>query len=114
MRALTALGDVAGVTAVNVGFSLLPELDWVWSLLVGGVLAPRDLASAPIDTSVFLRLADLWNWPLFTIGVGSKILAGALISLALRRGGRAGRQAQAGSPASCSATAKASTLSSSA
>jgi len=150
MRALTALSYVAGVTAVNVGFSQLPQLDWFWSLLVGGVLALRDLAqrswghavlllmligaglswrlgapaialasaaaflvsesvdwlvytttrrplatrvwrsvlaSAPIDTAVFLHLADLWTWSLFGIGVTSKIVAGALISLALSRGG---------------------------
>lgn len=148
VRAITALSYVGAVVAVNVGFSLLPQLDWFWSLLVGGVLALRDLAqrhwghrvlllmligaglswrlgaaaiavasasaflvsesvdwlvysathrpfaervwrsvlaSAPIDTAVFLHLAHLWSWPLFAIGVASKVMAGALISLALRR-----------------------------
>jgi len=148
---ITALTYVGAVVSVNVGFSLLPQLDWFWSLLVGGVLAVRDLAqrhwghwvlllmllgaclswrlgapaialasasaflvsesvdwlvystthrpfaervwrsvlaSAPIDTAVFLHLADLWSWPLFGIGVASKLLAGALISLGLRRQAR--------------------------
>jgi hypothetical protein len=147
-RWAAAVAYVSGVVAVNVGFSHQPELDWLWSLLVGGVLALRDgaqrnwghrvllwmlagaalsywlgnpavaiasvsaflisesvdwlvyttthrpfaeriwrsvLASSPIDTAVFLHLANLWSWPLFGIGAGSKILAGALISLALRR-----------------------------
>ena len=145
-QATTALAYIGAVVAVNVGFSLQPELDWFWSLLVGAVLALRDLAqrhwghrvlllmligailswrlgaaavamasacaflvsesidwlvytttkrpfatrvwrsvlaSAPIDTAVFLHLAALWSWPLFGIGVASKILAGALISLYL-------------------------------
>lgn len=147
-RLVTAAAYVSGVVAVNVGFSLSPELDWFWSLLVGGVLALRDgaqrswghgvlvlmvigaclsywlgnpavaiasvsaflisesvdwviystthrpfservwrsvLASSPVDTAVFLHLAHLWSWELFAIGSGSKILAGALISLSLRK-----------------------------
>lgn len=132
---------------MNVGFSHHPDLDWFWSILVGGVLALRDLAqrrwghavlllmligaglsfrlgapavalasvtaflisetvdwlvystthrpfaervwwsvvcSAPVDTAVFLAMADLWSWPLFVIGVASKVFAGGLISLSLR------------------------------
>lgn len=42
--ASTALADIARVLLVNVGFSHHPDLDWFWSLLVGGVLALRDLA----------------------------------------------------------------------
>lgn len=143
----TGLAYIAGVVLVNVGFSHHPEFDWFWSLLVGGVLALRDLAqrrwghavlllmligaglsfrlgaravalasvtaflisetvdwlvystthrpfaervwwsalcSAPVDTAVFLAMAGLWNWPLFSIGVLSKVLAGGLISLSLR------------------------------
>lgn len=145
--ASTALAYIAGVVLVNVGFSHHPDLDWFWSLLVGGVLALRDVAqrrwghavlllmligaglsfrlgapavalasvtaflisesvdwlvysttrrtfaervwwsvlcSAPVDTAVFLAMADLWSWSLFTIGVASKVLAGGLISLSLR------------------------------
>ena len=152
----TALAYVAGVVLVNVGFSHQPDLDWFWSLLVGGVLALRDLAqrrwghsvlllmvigagvsfrlgapavalasvtaflvsetvdwlvystthrpfaervwwsvlcSAPVDTAVFLAMAGLWSWPLFSIGVFSKALAAGLISLSLR----ARRQATGGS-----------------
>ena len=139
---------VAAVVAVNVGFSLSPQLDWLWSLLVGGVLALRDgaqrswghavlvlmllgaglsyllgepavalasavaflisesmdwvvftwtrrpfadrvwrsvLASSPVDTAVFLHLAGIWSWQLFALGCGSKVLAGALISLGPHR-----------------------------
>ena len=145
--ATTALAYIAGVVLVNVGFSHHPDLDWFWSLLVGGVLALRDLAqrrwghavlllmligaglsfclgapavalasvtaflisetvdwlvystthrpfaervwwsvlcSAPVDTAAFLVMADLWSWPLFAIGLASKVLAGGLISLGLR------------------------------
>jgi hypothetical protein len=145
--ATTALAYIAGVVLVNVGFSHQPDLDWFWSLLVGGVLTLRDLAqrrwghavlllmligaglsfrlgapavalasvtaflisesvdwlvysttrrsfaervwwsvlcSAPVDTAVFLAMAGLWSWPLFAIGVASKVLAGGLISLGLR------------------------------
>ena len=147
-RWAAAVAYVSGVVAVNVGFSHQPELDWLWSLLVGGVLALRDgaqrnwghrvllwmlagaalsywlgnpavaiasvsaflisesvdwivyttthrpfaervwrsvLASSPVDTAVFLHLADLWSWQLFAIGAGSKILAGALISASLQQ-----------------------------
>jgi hypothetical protein len=145
--ATTALAYIAGVVLVNVGFSHHPELDWFWSLLVGGILALRDLAqrrwghavlmlmligaglsfrlgapavalasvtaflvsetvdwlvystthrpfaervwwsvlcSAPVDTAVFLAMAGLWSWWLFSIGVFSKVLAGGLISISLR------------------------------
>lgn len=141
------LAYIAGVVLVNVGFSHYPDLDWFWSLLVGGVLTLRDLAqrrwghavlllmligaglsfrlgapavalasvmaflisetvdwlvysttrrsfaervwwselcSAPVDTAVFLAMAGLWSWPLFAIGVASKVLAGGLISIGLR------------------------------
>lgn len=143
-----ATAYLSGVVVVNVGFSHHPELDWLWSVLVGGVLALRDgaqrswghavllwmmagaglsfwlgnpavalasvfaflisesvdwlvytttqrpfaervwrsvLLSSPVDTAVFLHLAHLWSWDLFAIGSGSKILAGALISLSLRK-----------------------------
>lgn len=146
-KASTGLAYVAAVVLVNVGFSRHPELDWFWSLLVGGVLALRDVAqrrwghrvlllmlvgaalsfrlgapavalasataflisetvdwlvytathrpfatriwwsvlcSAPVDTAVFLAMAGLLNGQLFAIGVGSKVLAGGLISLSLR------------------------------
>ena len=35
---------MGAVVLVNVGFSLSPQLDWLWSLVVGGVLVLRDLA----------------------------------------------------------------------
>ena len=40
----TASLYVGSVVLVNVGFSLSPQLDWLWSLVVGGVLVLRDLA----------------------------------------------------------------------
>jgi hypothetical protein len=35
---------VGAVVLVNVGFSLSPAIDWLWSLIVGGVLVLRDYA----------------------------------------------------------------------
>ncbi|HEY8515051.1 MAG TPA: VUT family protein [Candidatus Binatia bacterium] len=43
-RARTAIPYVGIVVALNVGFSLYPEHDWFWSLLVGSVLVLRDYA----------------------------------------------------------------------
>jgi hypothetical protein len=139
---------VLTVVAVNIGFSHSPSLDWVWSLLVGGVLVLRDvaqrqwghgvlglmvlaaalsyllgnpavalasatafvisetvdwlvyttthrpfadrvwrsvLASAPLDTATFLHLAQIWSWPLFAIGVISKVAVAGAIAMILRR-----------------------------
>jgi hypothetical protein len=139
---------VLTVVAVNIGFSHSPSLDWVWSLLVGGVLVLRDvaqrqwghgvlglmvlaaalsyllgnpavalasatafvisetvdwlvyttthrpfadrvwrsvLASAPVDTATFLHLAQIWSWPLFAIGVISKVAVAGAIAMILRR-----------------------------
>jgi hypothetical protein len=49
-----ALTYVSGVVAVNVGFSHHPELDWLWSLMVGGVLALRDAAQRSWGHTVLL------------------------------------------------------------
>ena len=133
---------------VNVGFSLNPELDWLWSLVVGGVLVLRDVTqrswghrtlvlmliaaaisyrlaspqlalasaaaflvsetldwavytltkrpfadrvllsvaiSAPVDTALFLVLANIWSWSLFGLGFGAKLAAGVVLSLLFRR-----------------------------
>jgi hypothetical protein len=43
-RARTAIPYVATVVALNAGFSHSPDLDWFFSLLVGGVLVLRDFA----------------------------------------------------------------------
>jgi queuosine precursor transporter len=43
-RLRTAVLYVGTVVVLNVGFSLSPQLDWFWSLLVGGVLVLRDFA----------------------------------------------------------------------
>ncbi len=43
-RARTAIPYVTIVVALNVGFSLHPEHDAFWSLLVGSVLVLRDYA----------------------------------------------------------------------
>ena len=146
-RARTAIPYVTIVVALNVGFSLHPEHDAFWSLLVGSVLVLRDYAqrvwghwclllmavaallsyllgspevalasatafavsetmdwlvysfthrpfadrvllstcaSAPIDSTVFLLLADLFTWQLFAIGVASKCTAGLIVWLTLR------------------------------
>lgn len=146
-RARTAIGYVAIVVALNVGFSMWPEHDWFWSLLVGSVLVLRDYAqrvwghaclalmglaallsyllgspevalasatafavsetidwlvysytrrpfadrvllstaaSAPIDSTVFLVLANLFSWQLLAIGVASKCTAGLVVWATLR------------------------------
>jgi len=146
-RASTAIPYVTIVVALNVGFSIWPEHDWFWSLLVGSVLVLRDYAqrvwghaclllmglaallsyllgspevalasatafavsetvdwlvysitqrpfadrvllstgvSAPIDSTVFLLLANLFTWQLFAIGVASKWTAGAVVWAMLR------------------------------
>lgn len=146
-RARTAIPYVTIVVALNVGFSIHPEDDWFWSLLVGSVLVLRDYAqrvwghgclllmalaavlsyvlgepavalasatafavsetmdwlvytftrrpfadrvllstcaSAPIDSAVFLVLADLFTWQLFVIGVTSKCTAGLIVWGSLR------------------------------
>lgn len=138
-RIQTAVPYVGFVVLLNAGFSHSPDLDWFWSLLVGGVLVLRDftqrawghgclalmalaailsyvlgspevalasavafsisettdwlvftitrrpfaervllstVVSAPIDTTVFLHLAELFDWDLFFIGTGSKMAAG--------------------------------------
>ena len=147
-RLWSSMAYVLTVVAVNVGFSHSPSLDWVWSLLVGGVLVLRDvaqrqwghgvlglmvlaatlsyvlgnpavalasatafvisetvdwlvyttthrpfadrvwrsvLASAPVDTATFLHLAQIWSWPLFAIGVISKVAVAGAIAMILRR-----------------------------
>lgn len=147
-RLWSSMAYVLTVVAVNIGFSHSPSLDWVWSLLVGGVLVLRDvaqrqwghgvlglmvlaaalsyllgnpavalasatafvisetvdwlvyttthrpfadrvwrsvLASAPVDTATFLHLAQIWSWPLFAIGVISKVAVAGAIAMILRR-----------------------------
>ena len=146
-RLRTAVPYIGIVVALNVGFSFSPDLDWLFSLLVGMVLVLRDFAqrvwghgclvlmaiaallsyllgshevalasasafavsetvdwivyswthrrfadrvllstaaSAPVDSAVFLLLADLFTWPLFFIGMTSKCAAGLLIWSLLR------------------------------
>lgn len=146
-RIRTAVPYVGFVVLLNAGFSHSPDLDWFWSLLVGGVLVLRDFTqrawghgclalmalaavlsyilgspevalasatafavsettdwlvftitgrpfadrvllstviSAPVDTTVFLTLAELFSWPLFFLGTGSKAAAGFLIWAVLR------------------------------
>lgn len=65
------------------------SVDWLLYSVTNRPFAERVwrsvLAISPVDTAVFVHLAHLWSWPLYVIGAGSKILAGALISLALRR-----------------------------
>jgi hypothetical protein len=42
---------IGAVVLVNVGFSLFPQLDWFWSLVVGGVLVLVDVTQRS------------WHWP---------------------------------------------------
>ena len=54
--AATAFAYIGGVLFVNVGFSHRPDLDAFWSLLVGGVLALRDLAQRHWGHGVLLLM----------------------------------------------------------
>lgn len=55
-RWASAAAYVSGVVVVNVGFSHHPELDWLWSLLVGSVLALRDAAQRNWGHQVLLLM----------------------------------------------------------
>jgi uncharacterized PurR-regulated membrane protein YhhQ (DUF165 family) len=70
-------------------FLISESVDWIVYTTTHRPFAERVwrsvLASSPVDTAVFLHLADLWSWQLFAIGAGSKILAGALISASLQQ-----------------------------
>lgn len=70
-------------------FLVSESVDWLFYSTTHRPVAERVwravLASVPIDTAVVLHRAALWIWALFGIGVVSKLLAGARISLALRR-----------------------------
>lgn len=82
------LGAPAVALASVTAFLISETVDWLVYSTTRSPFSKRVwwsvLCSAPVDTSVFLAMAGLWSWPLFTIGVGSKILAGGLISLSLR------------------------------
>jgi hypothetical protein len=86
------LGAPAVALASAVAFVISETVDWLVFSLTHRPFAERVwrsvLASAPIDTAVFLHLADLWSWWLFAIGFGSKVLAGGLISISLRQRSR--------------------------
>lgn len=53
----TAVPYVTIVVALNVGFSLWPEHDWFWSLLVGSVLVLRDYAQRVWGHACLLLMA---------------------------------------------------------
>ena len=84
-----ALGNPAVALASAAAFAISESVDWIVYTTTQRPFAERVwrsvLASAPVDTAAFLHLAQLWSWPLFSIGVASKVLAAGLISLALRR-----------------------------
>lgn len=83
------LGNPAVALASAAAFGVSESVDWLVYTTTQRPFAERVwrsvLASAPVDTAVFLNLAQLWSWPLFAIGAGSKILTGLLISVGLRR-----------------------------
>lgn len=56
-RARTAIPYVTIVVALNVGFSIWPEHDWFWSLLVGSVLVLRDYAQRVWGHACLLLMA---------------------------------------------------------
>ena len=71
---------MGSVVLVNVGFSLSPQLDWLWSLVVGGVLVLRDLAQRSWGhrTLVLMLVAALLS---YLLGTPRFALASALAFL---------------------------------
>ena len=83
------LGNPAVAVASATAFLIGETVDWLVFTATHRPFADRVwrsvLASAPVDTAAFLHLAQIWSWPLFAIGVASKVTVGAAIALALRR-----------------------------
>jgi uncharacterized PurR-regulated membrane protein YhhQ (DUF165 family) len=82
------LGAPAVALASVTAFLVSETVDWLVYSTTHRPFAERVwwsvLCSAPVDTAVFLAMAGLWSWWLFSIGVFSKVLAGGLISISLR------------------------------
>ncbi|NBQ20198.1 MAG: hypothetical protein EBU30_00435 [Synechococcaceae bacterium WB6_3B_236] len=61
-------------------FLMSETIDWGVYSLTGRPFADRVLLSvafsAPVDTALFLLLANIWSWQLFGLGLGAKLVAG--------------------------------------
>jgi uncharacterized PurR-regulated membrane protein YhhQ (DUF165 family) len=83
------LANPAVALASATAFLISETVDWIVYTTTHRPFAQRVwrsvLASAPLDTATFLHLAQIWSWSLFAIGVASKVAAGGVIALALRR-----------------------------
>lgn len=85
------LGNPAVALASASAFLISETVDWIVYSTTHRPFPQRVwrsvLASAPVDTAAFLHLAQIWSWPLFAIGVASKVAVGAAIAWVLRRRG---------------------------
>lgn len=48
------LAYVAGIVAINMAFSLAPDLNWLWSIAVGGIFVARDYSQRSLGHWVLL------------------------------------------------------------
>jgi uncharacterized PurR-regulated membrane protein YhhQ (DUF165 family) len=83
------LGNPAVALASATAFVISETVDWLVYTTTHRPFADRVwrsvLASAPVDTATFLHLAQIWSWPLFAIGVISKVAVAGAIAMILRR-----------------------------
>ncbi len=89
------LGTPEVALASAAAFTVSETTDWLVFAITRLPFADRvfsTVVSAPVDTAVFLGLAELLTWPLFLIGVTSKSAADfGVWALLRRRSGRAAR-----------------------
>jgi queuosine precursor transporter len=87
------LGSHEVALASASAFAVSETVDWLVYTVTRRPFADRVLlstaASAPVDSAVFLVLANLFTWPLFFIGLTSKCTAGVIIWSLLRWRARA-------------------------
>ena len=69
-------------------FLISETIDWGVYSLTQRPFADRVLLSvafsAPVDTALFLLLANIWSWQLFGLGLGAKLVAGLILSQLFR------------------------------
>jgi queuosine precursor transporter len=82
------LGSHEVALASASAFAVSETVDWLVYSWTHRPFADRVLlstaASAPVDSAVFLLLANLFTWPLFFIGMTSKCTAGLIVWSLLR------------------------------
>ena len=83
------LGSHEVALASATAFAISETVDWLVYTITNRPFADRVLLStaisAPVDSSAFLLLADLFTWPLFLIGTTSKVTAGVIVWVLVRK-----------------------------